>query len=54
MTDHERAIIDAFNDYALKLQHLESVEKEAKKARDEKESAWNLLQTMARGGTTPA
>lgn len=49
MTDHERAVLDAFEDYKHKLRLVDAREDDLRKLREEKEAAWNLLQTIARG-----
>lgn len=53
MTDHERAMLDALNDYAVKLQKLDEAERQLAIIRQSKEAAWSIIQQLARR-TTPA
>ena len=50
MTDHERAAVDAFHDYAAKLQKCDELLEALRKAQDAKDAAWSLLQRLARLG----
>ena len=51
MTDHERAIIDAFEDYRMKLQKLDEAERQVAIIRESKDAAWHVLQQLARQPT---
>ncbi len=48
MTDHERAVLEAFSEYRLAVLELDACDIAHRTIKERKEAAWNRLQTLAK------